>query len=182
MTDRQGALGTLVIARRARAAGGTRRFLLPLPRRHAWSSTNGSRSRPRRSAPDTSTRCAAVAAPRLHARQPQSRARAGRQLRREPVGVPPGRRARLSLRRRHDPGHGQAQPAGRGAAGAAARPLAAFRRRARSTDARRARANRRGAGPVEGRVTSRPARAWPERSVPPIQLARLRARPGWRPG
>ena len=48
-------------------------------------------------------------------------------VRRQPLGVPFGRRPRLRLPRRHDHRRRQAQSADRGAAGSAVRPLAAVR-------------------------------------------------------
>ena len=56
---------------------------------------------------------------------------ARRDVRRQPMGVPPRVGARLSLRRRHDPRRGQAEPEHRRPAGAAVRPLAALRRASR---------------------------------------------------
>ena len=88
--------------------------------------------------PDTVDQVLKLAQPsRLHHHQPQPPARAGRDVRRQPLGVPFAPRARLPLPRRHDHRRRQDQSAGRRAAGAAARPLAALRAEAGGADARR---------------------------------------------
>ena len=56
MTDRQGALARARVARRPGTRGGARRPSTSASRTTRWCSTNGSRCRPRRSAPDTWTR------------------------------------------------------------------------------------------------------------------------------
>ena len=95
MTDRQGALASWPALDAPERAGGARRFLRALSRRSA-----GHRQMVRaagRGAARRHARRGRGAAPRIptsRIAQPQPPARAGRQLRGQPVGVPPRRRAR----------------------------------------------------------------------------------------
>ena len=84
--------------------------------------------------------------------QPEPAALSGRRLLGQPARLSRRLGARLPLPRRHDHRRGQAQPADRGQAGAAARALAPLRRSARAADAGGAGADRGDAGPQQGRV------------------------------
>ena len=112
-----------------------------------WCSTNGSRSRPRRSGTDTVDQVLKLAQhPDFMITNPNRLRSLAGTFGAQSLGVPLGGRARLRLPRRHDHRRRQAQPADRRAARAAARPLAAVRAEARGDDARGARADRCGAG------------------------------------
>ena len=104
-----GRAGDPGVARRARTAGGARRFLRPLPATIRWCIDKWFALQASAQRRDTDRRGrAARRAPGVHHRQPQPPARAGRQLRGQPMGVPPRVGARLPLRRRHDPRRRQA--------------------------------------------------------------------------
>ena len=151
MTDRQAALTTLV---HSDAPNGKRRWRISMRvmRITGWCSTSGSRPRRCRRAPIPARWSSSWSGiPTSRWPIPIGHGRCWG-VRGEPARVQLRRRLGLSLPGRPADRTRPAQPADRRQAAAAARPLAPVRRQAFRPDARRAGADRRDAGPVQGSV------------------------------
>ena len=154
------------VARRAGAGGSARRLLRALPATIRWCSTNGSRCRRRRSAPDTVDQVLKLAQhPDFTMTNPNRLRSLAGTFGGNHWAFHSRRRPRLRLPRRHDHRRRQAQSAGRGAAGAAVRPLAAVRAEARRDDARRRWSGSSRRRACRRTCSSRRRRAWPDGAI-----------------